>query len=169
MMLMGIRYDMNPYVKAFLTGFWEGTGLEKYNPVTRYEGALGITLWRWNRKKVEIWFAKKDYSPQEHAHDGCDGEFMVLYSKNRRIYRKTMGDKPEWSSDYNCWMIPRFEIHEGDEYIANTPQVWGKWLTVPAGVPHKFDTGDSCMIWLVVEKWREGYDMSLVSDFRVTE
>ena len=144
--------------------------LSKFWPITRYEGALGITLWRWGRKKVELWFAKKDYSPKEHAHDGCDGEFMVLYSKNRRIYRKTKWEAKSWKTiDGRYGITHELTIGPKDCYIATTPQVWGKWLTVPAGVPHKFDKGDSFMLWVVVETWKPGYDMSLATDFRITE
>jgi len=136
-----------------------------WHPFTFYPGAVGITLWKWNRKKIELWWASKNCSPPEHAHDGCSGEFMVLYSKNRRIYRRNT-----WQSTlYKNGICHERVIGPRDQYIATTPQVWGKWLTVPAGVPHKFDRGDSMMIWITVETWRPGYDMDLTKDFRLTE
>jgi hypothetical protein len=95
-----------------------------------------------------------------------------LWAKNRRIYRKTLPVVDSgFDMDTRCiWSkLLGYKIGPGDEYIADTPKVWGKWLTVPAGVPHKFEKGDSFMLWLVVETWKPGYDMNLISDFRITQ
>ena len=147
-----------------------------WHPFTKVGKAIGITLWRWNRKKIELWYSPADYSPKEHAHDGCSGEFTILWAKNRRIYRKTKpvlesgATRDQFGNVSGIYSkITGYTIGPKDSYIANTPQVWGKWLTVPAGVPHKFDTGDSFMLWVVVETWKPGYDMSLATDFRTTE
>lgn len=140
-----------------------------WHPFTKYGPAIGMALWKWNRKKIELWWSPADYSPQEHAHDGCSGEFTILWAKNRRIYRKTKWETKSICVDGVLGIEHKLAVGPKDEYIANTPQVWGKWLTVPAGVPHKFDAGESMMIWLVVETWKPGYNMSLATDFRVTE
>lgn len=149
--------------------------LSRLNPFTTYPGAIGLTLWRWKRKKVELWWASKHCSPPEHAHDGCSGEFTILWARNRRIYRKTFPvvesgvTRDKFGHATGIYSkITGYSVGGDDSYVAHTPGVWGKWLTVPAGTPHKFEQGDSCMVWLVVETWKEGYEMDLIKDFRLT-
>jgi hypothetical protein len=102
-----------------------------------------ITLFRFLRWKVELGYAPADYSPPPHSHQNSSGEFTVLYARNRRIWRK-VGDRM-------------------DEYIANVPKVWGKFLSVRAGTEHSFDKGESCMIWLCFETWKPGVKVSSVA------
>lgn len=112
--------------------------------IARYGPCIGLTIFRWFRLKVELWWSPADYSPPPHSHNDSSGEFTILYSKNRRIWRK-VGDQV-------------------DEYIATTPGVWGKFLSVRAGTVHAFDKGDSCMIWLVFETWKPGIRVTSVAD-----
>lgn len=56
-----------------------------------------------------------------------------------------------------------------DAYRAHTPGVWGRWFSVRAGTPHSFGKGDSCMIWLCVERWKDGVKVtSVAEDFKPT-
>lgn len=133
---------------------------QSWAPINSYGPCIGITLWKWGRTKVELWWAPADYEPPEHTHEDVDGEFTILYSKNRYIYRKSCprggpcGEKM---------------VGIGDSYIATTPDVWGKWLSVRAGTPHAFKRGDSCMIWIVKEKWLPGRKVgSMSTDFHLT-
>lgn len=148
-------------------------------PINSYGPCVGLTLWRWGQLKVELWYAPADYETPEHVHNNSDGEFTILWSQNRSIYRKT---KPILS--YNIYTDPvlsklgynrpdydivGYELGLNDSYIANTPQAWGKWLSVRAGTPHAFQKGDSCMIWLVVERWKPGTKVtSPAEDFVLT-
>lgn len=117
--------------------------------IARYGPCWGLTLFRWGRLKVELWFSPADYSPLEHTHDDSDGEFMVLWSRNREIYRLINGQR--------------------EAYIANTPEVWGRWFSVRAGTPHSFGKGDSCMVWLCVERWKPGSKVtSVATDLHLT-
>ena len=124
-------------------------------PINAYGPCFSVTLWRWRRKKLELWYAPADFSPEEHTHDDVSGEFTILYSKNREIYRK----------------VPKEDgTLEKQSYIANTPEVWGKWLSVRDGTIHKFEKGDSCMIWLVWETWKQGRPVaSVATDFNITK
>lgn len=118
-------------------------------PVNSYGPCVGFTLLRCGRRKVELWYAPADYATPEHTHDNSSGEFTILYSKNRRIYRR-IGTKT-------------------DAYIANTPEAWGRFLSVRAGTPHAFSKGDSAMIWLCFETWKPGVMVtSVADDFRLT-
>lgn len=112
--------------------------------LARYGPCSGLTLFRWGRRKVELWYAPADYSPPPHSHNDSDGEFTVLWSRNRRIWRNVGG--------------------RVDSYIATTPGVWGKFLSVRAGTVHAFERGDSCMVWIVFETWRKGVKVGSVAD-----
>lgn len=117
--------------------------------IARYGPCIGITIFRWFRWKVELWYAPANYSTPEHAHDDSSGEFTILFARNRRIWRR-IGERI-------------------DSYVANVPAVWGRFLSVRAGTPHGFDAGDSCMIWLCFETWRPGAKVtSVAKDFRLT-
>lgn len=118
-------------------------------PVTVHERAFGVTLWRWRRVKVELWYAPANYYTLEHTHQFSDGEFTLLWARQRQIYRIVNGRL--------------------DSYMANTPAAWGRWLTVRAGTPHAFAKGESCMIWIVVQRWKPGVSVtSLAEDFHLT-
>lgn len=112
--------------------------------IARYGPCMGITLFRWFRWKIELWYAPADFSPPPHTHENCSGEFTILYAKNRRIWRK-VGDRI-------------------DSYIANFPSVLGKFLSVRAGTPHSFDKGDSFMVWICFETWKKGVSVSSVAN-----
>lgn len=117
--------------------------------LTRYGPCWGLTLWRWGRRKVELWYAPANYETPEHRHDLSDSEFTILWARDRVIYRVIDG------------MV--------QSYRANTPGVWGRWLSVRAGTPHAFKAGATFMLWLVVQRWREGVKVtSVAEDFRPT-
>lgn len=128
---------------------------QPWAPINSYGPCIGLTLWKWGRTKVELWWAPADYSPPEHTHDDVDGEFFVLYGKNRIIYR----------------VVPCFgkwELLDKQAYNL-TGRKYFKWFSVRAGTPHAFEKGDSCMIWIVVEKWLPGRKVgSVATDFHLT-
>jgi hypothetical protein len=116
--------------------------------LARYGPCIGLTIFHWGRRKVELWWAPSDYSPPPHSHKNSSTEFTILWAKNRRIWRR-VGDRV-------------------DTYTANTPGVWGKFLSVRAGVVHAFEKGDSCMIWLAFETWqRDAKVTSVAEDFHL--
>lgn len=120
--------------------------------IARYGPCVGITLFRWRRWKVELWYAPANYATPEHSHNESHGEFTILWARNRRIYRKVKTPQGE----------------RVDEYIASTPRFWGKFLSVPMGVVHAFEKGDSCMVWICVETWKRGVTVtSVATDFHL--
>lgn len=117
--------------------------------IARYGPCWGLTLWRWGRRKVELWYAPADYATPEHTHEDSDSEFLILWARNRVIYRVV-----------NCMI---------ESYVAHTPGVWGKWLSVRAGTPHAFKTGTSCLIWISSQTWKPGVTVtSVAEDFKIT-
>lgn len=104
--------------------------------IARHGPCIGLTLFRFLRWKVELWYAPAGFATVPHRHANSSGEFTVLYGRNRRIWRKVAG---------------RIE-----SYVVNFPVCLGRFLSVRAGTEHGFDKGDSCMVWLCFETWRKG-------------
>lgn len=121
----------------------------RLNPFARYGPCRGVTIFRLGRFKAELWFAPKWYAPPEHTHDNSDGEFTILWARNRPIYRVVNGHR-QW-------------------YTARTPRDWGRFLSVRAGTPHAFLKGDSFMVWICFERWKPGVSVtSVATDFNLT-
>ena len=116
----------------------------RLNPLARYGPCWCLTVFRWGRRKVELCYAPADYEPPEHVHPNSDGEFLILWARNRPIYRRVGG--------------------RVDSYTANIPPWRFKTLSVRAGTPHAFKKGDSCMIWLCFETWKKGVPVTSVAD-----
>lgn len=150
----------------------------RLNPYHRYERCHCLTLCRLGRRKVELCYAPADYEPREHVHPNSDGEFLILWAKNRPIYRKTLpirgipfraGPEDRYMSVKNLgngWRrgIIGYELGPGDSYLANVPPWRLKTLSVRAGVPHAFRKGDSPMVWICFEKWLKGVPVTSVAE-----
>lgn len=133
--------------------------------IHRYGPCIGITLFRFRRRQVELWWAPTDYATPEHSHENSDGEFLILWARNRRIWRKTH----TLCTNGKVFKINQHKryfdaVGRGDEYIANVPPWRFKTLSVRAGIKHGFDKGSSPMIWLCFEKWKKGVPITSVAD-----
>lgn len=113
------------------------------------DSCRGVTLFRWFRWKLELWYVPADYECSEHTHKNSDGEFFVVCGKNREIYRKEMQEASHWP--YNEWK----EYCELQQYNISSRKFW-KWLTVKANTPHGFSSGSTPMVFLCWEKYRKG-------------
>lgn len=115
--------------------------------VQRVGPCWGVTLFRWGRRKLELWLAPADYAVAEHTHEDSDSEITILYAKPRRIYRR-VGDRV-------------------DEYVASSRKYFGRWFSVRAGVPHAFDKGESRMLFLNWQTYLPGRRVtSVATDFK---
>lgn len=144
--------------------------VKRFNPLVWYGPCPCLTLYRFGRYKAELCYAPADYEPPEHVHENSDGEFLILWARNRPIYRKTRKEL-EWSDNLETWVIPseEYEIGAKDSYVANVPPFRFRTLSVRAGVPHAFRKGDSPMIWICFEKWKRGAQVtSVAEDFVLT-
>ncbi len=134
--------------------------VKRFNPVATYGPCRCLTIFRWGRRKVELCYAPADYEPPEHVHPNSDGEFLILWAKNRPIYRKTKWVEDSFHPDKALMLT----VGDGDSYLANVPPFKFRTLSVRAGVPHAFRKGDSPMIWICFEKWRKGVPVTSVAD-----
>ena len=99
------------------------------------DSCRGITLFRFGRRKLELWFVPADYACVEHTHKDSDGEFFVVYGKGRDIWRRI-------GAESQCYDI--------------TNRNYFKWLTVRANVVHGFSPGATPMVFLCWETYRKG-------------
>lgn len=124
--------------------------------LARYGPCIGLTVFRWFRWKLELWFAPAAYSPPEHTHEKSDGEFFVLFGRGRKIYRKA--DVPGYGG----------LVTTKQEYEL-TGRTYFKWFSVRAGTPHGFSEGKTPMIWFCFETWKRGVKpTSVAEDFKLT-
>lgn len=130
------------------------------NPISWYGPCWCLTVFRWGRRKVELCYAPADYETPEHVHPNSDGEFLILWARNRIIYRKTKLIQDGFLPDKALMLT----IGERDSYLANVPPWRLKTLSVRAGVPHAFRKGDGPMIWICFEKWKPGTKVTSVAE-----
>lgn len=131
------------------------------------DSCWGITLFRFGRRKLELWFVPKNYACVEHTHKDSDGEFFVLYGKGRNIWRKLINTKCdhfiETGSQCPICRSPFTQCYN----ITN--RTYFRWLTVKANVIHGFSVGSTPMIFLCWETYREGVKVtSPALDFHPT-
>lgn len=110
--------------------------------ITRYKSCFGITVWKWNKFKIELWYAPANFSVEGHTHANSDGEFFVIYGFNRKIWKIKNGQE----LSYN---------------ISDRPY-WNR-LTVRHNEQHGFNRGSTPMIWLCFETWLNNVEPSSVA------
>jgi hypothetical protein len=117
--------------------------------INRYGPCVGITLFRWNRLNIELWYCPSNYDIVEHSHPSCHIELMFLYGNTEFHRRATKSGHIESAS-------------------AKFPKNFGKKYTVPAGFYHRFNTGKSPLVFLNIERWLSGVKItSAATDFKV--
>jgi hypothetical protein len=117
--------------------------------IHKKDSCVGITLFRLGRRKLELWYVPKDYACVEHTHKDSDGEFFVVYGKDRFIWRRHSDHKHVAGTSYT-YKEERQEIYN----ITDRP--YWKWYTVKSAVPHGFGRGASPMVFLCWETYRKG-------------
>lgn len=132
---------------------------KRLNPVARYGPCIGVTLFRWRRFKIELWYAPADFATPEHTHENSSSEFLILYARTRFIYRRTV--------DFISTVDGKVR-YRTEGYVVNVPP-FRRTLTVRAGTPHAFHRGESCMVWLCFERWKKNVPVtSVAEDFQLT-
>lgn len=106
--------------------------------IKRHNGCRGLTLWRWGRFQIELWFAPKGEVIEPHIHSRIDSSIVFLVGS----MVGTIGGKTgllEWPAD--CF----------------------RRFNVPAGVKHSATITAFCM-FANVERWK-GDVTSAADDF----
>lgn len=123
------------------------------------DSCRGITLFRWFRWKLEFWYVPKDYECKEHTHKDSDGEFFIVYAKDREVYRTFYKPFIPW------WGMTLVDRQQYNTFKRN----YFKCYTVRANTPHGFSKGSSPMLFLCWETYKKGVKVtSPAVDFHLT-
>lgn len=127
----------------------------------KYEACLGLTLFKLGRYKLELWFAPADYEVKEHTHPNSDGEFFVVYGKNRRIWKHKSfrGMRVKITGQHTNIACPDRTV---EEYSISNRKYF-RTLTVRANELHAFSKGTTTMVWLCLEKWKPNTNVTSVA------
>ena len=125
------------------------------------DSCWGVTLFRFGRRKLELWFVPRDYACVEHVHKDSDGEFFVVFGKGRNIWRTVTGiEKNIYGNMVSGLIRQMYHI---------TDRTYFKTYTVRANTPHGFSIGTSPMIFLCWETYLPGRRVtSPAADFHPT-
>ena len=64
--------------------------------VHRHNRCVGITLFKWGRKKLEVWFCPKDEEIEDHVHRHIDSVIVLLFGYMRGKIDFTAGHVQPW-------------------------------------------------------------------------
>lgn len=116
--------------------------------INRYKQCVGITLFRWFRYKVELWFCPKGFKIKEHCHPSQDIE-LIFIKGSAVFHRRLLCTDTIDSKEVNWW----------DQFIK---------FTVKSYHSHWFEVSDKMLVFLNIEKWHEGEKVtSAAKDFQL--
>jgi hypothetical protein len=111
----------------------------------RYERCIGLSFPAIGRFKIEIWFCPPGYTIREHTHPNEDIKLILLFGHQVKFHRRKKGE-----SD-NCSFMARFR------HI-------GRVFTINAGDAHFFEVSKWPLVFMNVEKWKDGVTPTSASD-----
>ncbi len=114
------------------------------------DSCWGVTLFRWGRRKLELWFVPRDYACVEHVHHDSDGEFFVVFGKGREIYRKVETEPASY------WPYNSYPATISKQEYNISSRKYFRTYTVRANTPHGFSAGSSPMVFLCWETYLPG-------------
>lgn len=89
----------------------------------RHEKCVGLTLWRFGRRNVEIWYCPRGYEIKPHSHPNERIELMYIFGKTTFFRRKPDYNfagywlpqeesfKPKWYHIFRCFTVDYGQIH----------------------------------------------------------
>lgn len=117
--------------------------------INRYGPCVGVTLFRFRRLNIELWYCPANYTIVEHKHPSMDIELVLLFGWTTFMRR-------ERKSDVQQCAAAKFPFHACKKY------------TVPAGWFHSFSTGKVPLVFINVEKWKPNIKItSAAEDFQI--
>ena len=111
--------------------------------INRHEACIGIKLFKWKRKCIELWYCPRGYAIDPHRHPNIDIELVVLYG------RATIGRRHVLDSIYRTIFV-----------TSN----WFKKYTILAEHYHYFRVSTKPFIFLSLELWRPGAVVTTAAD-----
>jgi len=127
-------------------------GLEthwKMGLIRKYESCVGLLLFKFGQRTVELWYCPAWYEIKEHSHPQEDIELMYLFGKTIFYRRKAAARSEEQFNPRWYHVFRRF--------------------TVAAGWSHRFDVGDRPLVFINFARWKVGVKPTSASvDFQLT-
>lgn len=105
--------------------------------INRHGPCIGICLWKWKQKFIQLWIIPPSYVIEPHSHDDEDIELMYLWGETtfyRQICKSEDIEQFKPSIDYDI----------------------GKRFTVPAGAAHWFKTTTTKLIFVNFSTFLKG-------------
>lgn len=105
--------------------------------IHRYERAIGIRLWRWNRYQIEIWFCGPNWTIRPHSHPDEDIELAFVFGIGSQFARQ------KWPLVAPETFTPKFPRHVGRRF------------SVAAGTVHWFTVSKWPLVFINFERWHK--------------
>lgn len=104
--------------------------------VDKHEGCVGLRLFKWGQRSVQLWYCPKGYTIEKHSHDLQDIELAFIYGQ--------------------AW------FYKLQHNIVKSAKVAGlgnpfKTFSIPAGTVHWFSVSSRSLWFVNYARWKTGY------------
>lgn len=118
--------------------------------IRRHESCVGLLLFSYRQRTVELWYCPARYMIKEHSHPDEDIELAYLFGRTTFYRRREPLDREQWFRPSWWNFCSRF--------------------SVPAGWSHRFNVGKWPLVFINFAKWRVGVTPTSASvDFKLTK
>jgi hypothetical protein len=115
------------------------------NLFKRYESCFGVSFPPIGRKKIEFWFCLPRYEIKEHTHLNENIKLLFLFGHNIVFHRRKKGE------------------FLSETFLARLRDI-GTLFTINAGDAHFFTVSNWPLIFMNIETWKEGVEITSASD-----
>lgn len=115
--------------------------------VKRYESCIGLSLPSFGRWKIEFWSAPAGYAIKEHTHPNQDIKLIFLFGHGVTFHRvrNTSTSSKHQKQTMKWWNI-------------------GRAFTILAGDSHWFEVSNRRLLFMNIEKWKDGIKPTSASE-----
>jgi hypothetical protein len=78
--------------------------------INKYERCRGLTLFKWGRKRMELWYIPPGYKIIEHTHPDENVELMFIFGKTRFFRRDIYTGKIDYVITNWKYFAKRFTV-----------------------------------------------------------
>lgn len=116
--------------------------------VNRYKECWGLSLFKWGRYKIEIWYAPRGFKIEKHKHPNQDIRLYFIFGHGTTFYRQrdTANESIVAERTIAWWNIgARFNILRGDYHwftVSRFPLIFmniEKWYIKPTSASEDFE------------------------------
>jgi len=130
--------------------------------INYYGPCLGITLFKWGRRKVELWLCPRHYTIPKHSHNDENIELAFLYGEaefSRKVWKERFTVRDHLIDKKEKYFVIESKVVSGFGSLTHT-------FSIPAGTVHWFSVSNKPLIFLNYSKWLPGKKVtSAATDF----